>query len=156
MEANDMDRGKALRAMREAIQQMGKLPGDNEDLVVVPLRLLKQLVPDCVRLEVRNGNEMEIVKLNELPIPANAKANPKSFEFVRAWDVGDDLLVSLRINPEWGPVEWAVHLAIIGRHAVNAMHGHLGGDKDAIMRELVKEFVVDFAIGKFNDKQVAE
>lgn len=56
---------------------------------------------------------------NQLAIPPPAKADPKSFELIRAWVAGGDLHVSLEMGGWDDPTAWGVVLADVLKHVAN-------------------------------------
>ena len=81
--------------------------------------------------------------LNELPVPAEARADEESRELIRAWAANRGLHLSLREN-NWGDnerVAWGILLTDVVRQSAQAMHEQKGWDKAESMREIKRVLV---------------
>jgi hypothetical protein len=71
---------------------------------------------------------------NELSIPPMAAAEPDAVEFIRAWNVGDDMHVSLNYAAWKRPEMWGIALADIVQHFANACEKGQGWPRQDIVR----------------------
>lgn len=77
---------------------------------------------------------------NQLAIPSGAKADPKSFELIRAWVADGELLVSLEMGGWDDPEAWGVVLADVARHVAHFFHQKKNLHPAETMSRLVEAF----------------
>lgn len=77
---------------------------------------------------------------NQLAIPPMAKADPKSFELIRAWVAQGDLHVSLQLGGWEDPTAWGVVLADVLRHVANFYEEKKGIDPEETIARVKAAF----------------
>lgn len=80
--------------------------------------------------------------MKELPIPAQAKSDPKSVEVLRAWIVNDGLQCTLTPGA-FGDNElivWGILLSDVANHVADALQKAQGLDREETLRAIQTHF----------------
>jgi hypothetical protein len=80
----------------------------------------------------------------ELPIPPDAEATTHAVEILRGWVIDGSLQCSL-LPTIWkdDPGTWGLLLADASGHIADALHKEYGMDREAVLQEIKRHFLVE-------------
>ena len=77
---------------------------------------------------------------DQLPIPAAAQRDPKSFELLRVWVADQRQHVSLRVGVWNDPAAWGLMLADLAKHIVSTYEQELAKDRLQTLQRIKAAF----------------
>jgi hypothetical protein len=73
---------------------------------------------------------------DSLPVPDDARKDPRSFELLRVWVANNDQHVSLQWGAWEDPAAWGIMLSDLMHHIANAYHQDRGLDLAATLERI--------------------